>query len=166
MGSVNVECDPAVVTRHAATLPGRFKSNVYENGGFKVPAIVCASRVAGLGAFTADSVAKGTLLWQFNKTVGLTFGTSLNDCVETVKRLGLTAEERSYVANHGYGFGRFNEFRLANDKVVCARSPHGTPRTSPLQDTIHIFGRPISLTVLTSNPMSELVEEKERLSQM
>ena len=100
---------------------GRFALNVHELGGFRVPVSVRRSNVAGCGVFLDVSLPEGALVWEFNQTVGLSFGSTLAECVAVVDRMALDADERHYVANHGYGYKRIDGvvlWRLANDRSL------------------------------------------------
>ena len=109
-----------------AIVPGRFKDNVFENGGYRVPVSVHNSPVAGNGVFLDADLAEGTLITGSSTSkVGLHFGRTLKECTTVVDELQLNASERSserlYVKIHGYGYwgpnGEGPWWRLANDKA-------------------------------------------------
>lgn len=108
------------VNAFLSTHRGRFQANARKIGGMRVPATVRRSPTAGLGVFVDVAVAKGTLTWQFNKSTGLDFGSTLKECLTMVESLRLSTPERHYVLEHAYGFYRDGPdapatWRLGND---------------------------------------------------
>eukprot|EP00966_Prymnesium_polylepis_P316876 7321769-Prymnesium_polylepis.1 len=121
-------------------MPERFKENVHKHGGYHVPVTVRGSPVAGNGVFLDAAVPNGSLLWQFNATVGLVFGRTLAECVTVVDRLQLDVRERYYVEKHGYGYWGANGegpwWRLANDGADFTNHQRPGPRLNVRVDEV------------------------------
>ena len=124
------KCDDALKAMYAprrmgagerSVAPGRFVTNAFKRGGMQVAASVRPSQIAsGVGLVVSTASAAGARIWQWDPSVGLSFGASLAECVAMVDALGLTAAEKQFVKSHGYGFySRGNAsapgWRLAND---------------------------------------------------